>query len=325
MDFSSTALRVLRQVAESGSFTAAASRLGYTQSAISRQAAALERSAGTVLFERRSDGVRLTPAGLTLLRHARTILDSVEAAELELAGSASRTEPVRLGVFPSAGAALLPELLTRLATVGPHITLTTREGTTPALMRGLRAGSIDIAVLTSRPPHRPSDGESPRLHIETVEETELRVAASVSGPFSGRTAVHVDELVDAPWIATPSSDAEPLLGVWPGLPGRPRVVHATSDWLTKLRLVAAGFGVTTVPSGMSGVLPDGVSLLRVDGAPPEVRRILVARLPGRPAPGVPAVVRAIASAARAVDGGAAHRTRPHGPAAVIPPESPPVC
>lgn len=293
MDFSSTALRVLRQVAESGSFTAAASQLGYTQSAVSRQAAALERSAGAVLFERRFDGVHLTPAGLTLLRHARTILDSVAAAEHELTGSVPQTEVVRLGIFPSAGAVILPGLLTRLATDTPSLTVTTREGTTPGLLRALRAGSIDVAVLTSRPPHRPSDGESPRLHIETVEDTELLVGASTTGLFAGRTTVSVDELVDAPWITTPSTGAEPLLGVWPGLPGRPRIVHSTRDWLTKLRLVAGGFGVTTVPARMSPVLPHGVSLLRVDGVPPEVRRILVARLPGPAAPGTTAVMRAI--------------------------------
>ncbi|WNM29657.1 LysR family transcriptional regulator [Streptomyces sp. Li-HN-5-11] len=309
MDFSSTALRVLRQVAESGSFTAAASQLGYTQSAVSRQAAALERSAGAVLFERRFDGVQLTPAGLTLLRHARTILDSVSAAEHELTGTAARTEPVRLGMVPSAGAVILPGVLTRLATAGPHITVTTREGTTPGLIRALRAGSIDIAVLTSRPPHRPSDGESPRLHIETVEDTELQVAAPTTGLFSGRTAVHVDELVDAPWIDTPSPSAEPLLGVWPGLPGRPRVVHTTSDWLTKLQLVAGGFGVTTVPSRMATVLPHGVSLLRVDGVPPEVRRILVARLPGRPAPAVSDVVRALGRSGRSDSGRGRRRVR----------------
>ncbi|MGW2424799.1 LysR family transcriptional regulator [Streptomyces sp. NPDC001709] len=295
MEFSSSALRVLRQVAESGSFTAAASQLGYTQSAVSRQAAALERSAGAVLFERRFDGVQLTPAGLTLLRHARTILDSVAAAEHELTGSATQTEPVRLGIFPSAAAVILPGLLTRLVTAGPSVTVTTREGTTPGLLRALRAGSIDVAVLTSRPPHRPSDGESPRLHIETVEDTELFVGAPTTGSFAGRTAVHVEELVDAPWIAAPSSSAEPLLGVWPGLPGRPRIVHTTRDWLTKLQLVAGGFGVTTVPSRMAPVLPHGVSLLRVDGVPPEVRRILVARLPGRPGPGISAVIRAITS------------------------------
>ena len=252
MDISSTGLRVLRQIAESGSFTAAATRLGYTQSAVSRQAAALERSAGTALFERRPDGVRLTPAGLTLLRHARTILDCLTAAERDLIGTVSRTELVRLGLFLSAGAAILPLSLRHLAATDPQITVTTREGTTPSLVRALRAGSIDLAVLTSRPPHRPLDGESPRLHVETVMDTELVVAAPSTGQFAGRTAVHVDELIDAPWIAAPASNAEPLLGVWPGLPGRPDIVHCARDWLTKLQLVAGGFGVTTVPSRLWG-------------------------------------------------------------------------
>lgn len=296
MDFSSMALRVLQQVAESGSFTAAAAQLGYTQSAVSRQAAALERTVGAVLFERHFNGVRLTPAGLSLLRHARSILDSIEAAEHELGGSAALTEPVRLGMFPSAGAIILPSVLAGLAAASPGIRVTTREGTTPRLIRALRAGSVDIAVLTSRPPHRPSDGESPRLHIETVRDTELLVGAPTIGLFSGRTSVHIDELLDAPWIATPSSSTEPLLGVWPGLPGRPRIVHSTGDWLTKLHLVAGGFGVTTIPALMATVLPPGVSLLRVDAAPTEIRRILVARLPGRPNPALSAVVRAIAAA-----------------------------
>ncbi|KOT52234.1 MULTISPECIES: LysR family transcriptional regulator [Streptomyces] len=295
MDISSTGLRVLRQIAESGSFTAAATRLGYTQSAVSRQAASLERSAGAALFERRPDGVRLTPAGLTLLRHARTILDCLTAAERDLTGTAPRTEPVRLGLFLSAGAALLPPALAHLAATDPHITVRTTEGTTPSLIRALRAGSIDLAVLTSRPPHRPLDGESPRLHVETVADTELVVAVPSTGEFAGRTAVHVDELVDAPWIATPASNAEPLLGVWPGLPGRPVIVHRARDWLTKLQLVAGGFGVTTVPSRLSPVLPPGVRLLHVEGAPPEIRRVLVARLPGRPTPAITSVTRAITS------------------------------
>lgn len=295
MDISSTGLRVLQQIAESGSFTAAAARLGYTQSAVSRQAASLERSAGTTLFDRRPDGVRLTPAGLTLLRHARTILDCLAAAESDLTGTVPRTEPVRLGLFLSAGAVILPAALTRLTATEPQITVTTTEGTTPALIRALRAGSIDLAVLSSRPPHRPLDSESPRLHVETALDTELVLATPSTGKFAGRTTVHVDELVDAAWIATPSSNTEPLLGVWPGLPGRPRIVHRARDWLTKLHLVAAGFGVTTVPSRLSPVLPPGVSLVHVEGAPPEIRRVLVARLPGRPTTAITAVTRAITS------------------------------
>ncbi|MEV0264725.1 LysR family transcriptional regulator [Streptomyces sp. NPDC050617] len=293
MDLSSTDLRVLRQIAESGSFTAAAGRLGYTQSAISRQAASLERNVGAALFERRSDGVRLTPAGLTLLRHARTILDSLAAAERDLTGALPQTELVRLGVLLSAGAAILPAALTRLAATDPQVTVVTSEGTTPSLTRALRAGTIDLALLTSRPPHRPPDGESPRLHTETIEDGDLAVAASTTGTFAGRASVHIDELVDAAWIATPSPASEPLLGVWPGLPGRPRIAHTARDWLTKLHLVAGGFGVTTVPSRLSAVLPPGVTLLRVEGAPREVRRLLVARLAGRPSAGVSAVARAL--------------------------------
>ncbi|MHC3474777.1 LysR family transcriptional regulator [Streptomyces sp. 7R007] len=297
MDISSTGLRVLRQIAESGSFTAAAARLGYTQSAVSRQAAALEHSAGTTLFERRSDGVRLTPAGLTLLRHAHTILASLAAAERELTGTVPRTEPVRLGAVLSAGSAILPAALAHLAQANPQITVTTREGTTPALIRALRAGSLDLAVLTSRPPHRPFDSESPRLHLETVADTELVVAVASTGDFAGRSTVHVDELLDAAWIASPSSTSEPLLGVWPGLPGRPRVIHSARDWLTKLRLVAGGFGVTTVPSAFSPMPLPGVSVVHVDGTPPEMRRVHVARLPGTPTPAITAVTQAITSAA----------------------------
>jgi DNA-binding transcriptional LysR family regulator len=296
MDVSSASLRVLRQIAESGSFTAAAAQLGYTQSAVSRQAAALERSTGAVLFERRPDGVRLTPAGLTMLRHARTILDAVTAADQELTGQAPRTETVRLGVFMSAGATLLPAAFKRLATANPHVSVTTREGTSPGLVRALRAGSIDLALLSSRPPYRPPDAESPQLQLETLGDVRLLVAAPAAGVFAGRSEVGVDELVDADWIATPSSSAEPLFGVWPGLPGRPRVVHSARDWLTKLHLVAAGLGVTTVPPYLARVMPPGVTLLRVDGAPPEIRRLLVAWVPGPPSPAVRSVTLAIASA-----------------------------
>lgn len=73
-------------------------------------------------------------------------------------------------------------------------------------------------------------------------------------------------------------------------------MHSARDWLTKLHLVAAGHGVTTVPPFLAPVLPPGVMLLRVDGTPPEVRRLNVARLPGRPPAAVTAVTRAIALA-----------------------------
>lgn len=290
MDLSLTGLRVLREVAEQGTFTAAATELGYTQSAVSRQVASLEREAGVALFERRPDGVRLTRPGLALLRRARVVLDELAAAGRELSGGAREAEHVRLGVYVSAGAALLPELLPTLRRSRPDLRVTTREGTSPALVRAVRAGTLDLAVVTSRPPHRAPDAELPRLAVETLAETTLLVAVPAAGEFAGRDSVTADELADVDWIASPSTGSEPLLGVWPGLAGRPRVAHHARDWLTKLRLVAAGCGVTTVPSNLVPSMPAGVHLLSVEGGRAEVRRIAVIRLPGPPSAPISAVL-----------------------------------
>src|SRR5919197_325370 len=77
-------LKVLREVARCGSFSAAADALSFTQPAISRQIAALEAEAGTQLVDRRARGVRLTLAGELLLGHADVILDPLAVAETQL-------------------------------------------------------------------------------------------------------------------------------------------------------------------------------------------------------------------------------------------------
>src|SRR5436305_1513155 len=148
-DASLTALRVFRAVAERGTFSAAAAALGYTQSAVSRQIASLERAAGAPLLQRRHDGVRLTSAGQLVLRRATAVLDQVEATARELAGLPDEPSAVRLGWFASAGSWLVPRALAALRRSHPAITVTTREGSTPALVRALRAGTIDLALLAS--------------------------------------------------------------------------------------------------------------------------------------------------------------------------------
>ena len=79
-EISPTGLRVLREVAQAGSFSAAAQSLGYTQSAVSRQMAALEAVVGRPLFERGRRGVALTAAGARLLPCAIRVLDELDAA-----------------------------------------------------------------------------------------------------------------------------------------------------------------------------------------------------------------------------------------------------
>lgn len=77
-------LRTLRAVIETGSFTGASERLGFTQSAVSKQVAALESAAGVQLFRRGSRGVEPTAAGLRLAGRAAAVIDQLDAARREL-------------------------------------------------------------------------------------------------------------------------------------------------------------------------------------------------------------------------------------------------
>jgi DNA-binding transcriptional LysR family regulator len=298
-DVSLVGLRVVREIADRGTFTAAAASLGYTQSAVSRQVAAVERVAGGPVFERRREGVRPTAAGRVILRHAVTVLEAVDAANRELSGLPAQTGTVRLGTFPSAGAVLLPRALLLLRRKHPGIMVVTRDGGTPALARALRAGSLDLAVLASAPPFRAPDAEEPALTVETLAERNLCVAVASTHPLAQQDSVDVSDLRGQSWIASRISGDELGLGAWPGLPGQPDIVHSARDWLTKLQLVAAGCGLTTVPPVLAPAAPPGVRVLPVRGGPEERRRVIVAHLPGRLTEPAIRVVEALRAAADA--------------------------
>jgi DNA-binding transcriptional LysR family regulator len=294
-DASLTALRVFREVAERGTLTAAATTLGYTQSAVSRQIASLERAAGTSLLERRHDGVRLTPAGRIVVRRAASVIDQVEAAARELAGLPEERGTVRLGWFATAGASLVPRALATLRLTHPAITVSTREGSTPALVRALRAGTLDLALLGSAPPFRSPDTETPALELCTLTERSLRIAVPATHSLARAEFIDVADLRGQQWIAGPGD--ERVMGVWPGLDERPQIAHTARDWLAKLHLVAAGCGITTVSAALASAIPPGVRILPVRGGPAEQRRILLARAPW-PLP-LPEPVTRLAAALRA--------------------------
>ena len=294
-DFSPTGLRVLREVAQRGSFSAAAHSLGYTQSAVSRQVAALETVAGRRLFDRGRNGVVLTPAGTRLLTRAIRILDELDAALQESAGDEVALGPVRLGAFATAAAGLVPRAL---AALPPELKVTLREGTTPALTRALRAGTLDLAILASMPPFRPPDVESPALELTTLSERELLVAVAAGHPLAGAGAIEVEQLAGEVWVARRSDAGDSLLGVWPGLAERPDVRYLVRDWLAKLQIVAAGLAITTLAPVAVDVLPEGVEVVAVRGEPPQTRRLILARRPGPLAGSAVRVADAVLAAAR---------------------------
>jgi DNA-binding transcriptional LysR family regulator len=276
-DISPTGLRVLREVAQAGSFSAAAHSLGYTQSAVSRQVAALEAVCGRRLFDRSRNGVTLTAQGTRLLARAVRILNELDDALREVHGDEIARGPVRLGAFATAAAGLVPKAL---ASLPRELKVSLREGTTPALTRALRAGTLDLAILAQTPPFRPPDTESPALELTTLSERELLIGVSTGHPFASAGAVDVQQLNGQVWAASRSDAGDSLLGVWPGLTERPDIRYIARDWLAKLHIVAAGLAITTLAPVMLDVLPDGVKVVAVRGEPRETRRVVVAHLPG---------------------------------------------
>src|SRR5882757_9957805 len=223
-DLTLLGMRVVSEVAAHGSFTAAADALGYTQSAVSRQVAAMEQAAGSPLFERLARGVRPTNAGLVLLRHAGPVLERVDAASLELGGLRDRLEGrLALGAFPSALGALVPRALARLRRRYPAIVVILREGTTPAQLRRLRAGRLELAVIALDT----EAGTEARIALDDLRtdillEGRLLVAVPSTHHLAQRGTIDVTELEDGPWIVGDSGGwdsggwdsggGDPLLG-----------------------------------------------------------------------------------------------------------------
>ncbi|MFJ8962007.1 LysR family transcriptional regulator [Lentzea sp. NPDC102401] len=265
------ALRVFQEVAERGSLSAAAAALGYTQSAVTRQVAALERVVRAPLLDRQRDGMQLTDTGHVLLRHAGLVLAQLDAAGRELSGLPATAGTVRLGWFTSAGGTLVPSALASLRRSHPALTVTTRDGTTASLVRALRARTVDVAVLASEPPYPPLDDETPALRTKVLDERELLLAVPSTHPLAHKDFIDVADLRGWAWIAGP-----PGFGVWPGLDERVTVAHVARDWLAKLQLVASGAGITTLPEPLATLVPHGVQVVRVRSL--ERQRIVVAWL-----------------------------------------------
>ena len=299
-DYSFGDLRLLRVVAARGSFSAAATELGYTQSAVSKRVAALERTTGHTLVSRERKGVRLTRAGEVLLSHASVALGAMEDAERELDGAnAARVRPVRLGAFASAAAGVVPATLSRLARDRPEIVVALREGTSAVLRRALRAGSLDIALLAGVPPHAPPDDRDPALEVEILAEGPLLIAVGANHRLAGRARVHAAELTGERWVVARAEGSEQLLGVWPGSAGPPNAPYVVRDWLTKLRLVASGVAITTIPDVLLPALPSDVHDISVDSDDAQRRRLLLVRAPGASRPETDDVADALRAAAMA--------------------------
>jgi DNA-binding transcriptional LysR family regulator len=260
-EFTVTGLRVVHQVAATGSFTRAAELLGYTQSAVSRQVAAMEAAAGAPIFDRGRRGVALTPAGQVLVRRATEILADIAATEHELAGLRDRLAGrLTIGAYPTAAMALVPRAMAQVASGHPGLALVLEEASTPVLLQRLRTGRLEVAVIGVG--HGLPDYDLGELRQTTLLDGDLLVVVPDTHRFAGRDTVTVPDLAREHWIAGDGAAGEPQFGAWPTL-SDPHIGHTARSWSTRLGLVAAGLGITVIPDLALPVLPKGVQAVAV--------------------------------------------------------------
>lgn len=291
-------LRVLREVARRGSISAAADALDYTQPAVSRQLAMLERQAAQPLVERTPRGARLTAAGEALLRHAEDILARVDAAHAEMEAIATlRGGRVRISAFPSTVASFVPSGLRAFGDRHPDVQVKFELVEPGPAVELLRQGTLDVAVTSlSLAP-----GPPPGFRAHPLVDDPFLIALPPDHPLADLDEVPVAALAGEPLIiGSPQTcpDCEVMLMACEVRGFTPNRAYVVDDYGAALGLVAAGLAAAMIPElALSGKRAD-VVVRPLDARP--VRRIVAMTLDTQSGSAVnDAMVTALADAASA--------------------------
>lgn len=280
-------LRVLREVAERGSFSAAAEALDYTQSAVSKQIAALERDAGIALVERAIRPVRLTDAGRALLVHAEAAFSHLAAADNELAAIAGlRGGTLRLGTFASAGATVVVPALSAFHARYPDIRLSLIEAEPRESIARVRAGELDLAVIYDYPALPSSLDE--HLAATPLLDDSFELVIPSDHPLAHKRRLTLQALASERWLfprvtGGVSSTYDRLMrGACAAAGFEPQILFDINDCQTAQGFVAAGMGIAVLPHLALYPLHRGVNVRKIRDAP--TRRVLAITLRGSSPP-----------------------------------------
>jgi molybdate transport repressor ModE-like protein len=253
-------LAALEAIAQEGSFNRAARRLGYTQSAISQQIAALERAIGQRLVIRPggSSPVGLTAAGELLLRHAETIAARLAAAAADLSAlERGDLGMIRIGAVQTLGGTLVPSTLHALSLRRPELAVELTELTDDReLLLALEQAELDIVI--THVPLPPGPFEAVRLYADdyvllahhSVAKTVREAAGSAEG-LAGLRLIALNS----------PRTYEPFLAHLESLGATVAFSYRAGTIRTLEGLVLAGLGVAIVPRAATDLLTTGVTVV----------------------------------------------------------------
>jgi DNA-binding transcriptional LysR family regulator len=279
-------LRVLDAVARTGSVTAAARTLDYSQPSVSHHLARLEAETGAQLLQRAGRGIRLTQAGRLLADRAAEILGRIDAADAELSAHVGLTAGrVRLAGFASAIGSLVPLAATTLAREHPGLEIGSVDTHPPEALELLRTGRVEAAIIFR---YDEGEEEPPGIRLHHLLDDPMYL-------LSHRRARGLASQRDATWIAGCERCRGHLLALCHAAGFEPRIGYESDDMVLIQTLVAAGLCAAVLPGlALRAHHADGVVATQLPGLP---RRVYAATY-GEP-PDPPAVVALLAALAHA--------------------------
>lgn len=257
-------LRYFVAVAEELNFCRASERLRIAQPPLSLQIRHLEEELGAPLFNRVKRRLVLTPAGLALLEDARRMLEDAERAKRRVRevarGQAGR---LAIGYVGTAMYDLLPDAVRLFRERHARVELSLEDMSTAAQVQALRRGQIQLGLL--RPPINDD-----ALETEDLVQESLMVALPEKHPLCRKSHVRLADLAQESFVLC-SADFEPslhrcYLELLKRAGFEPRIVQEVTHLQTQLGLVAAGIGVSLVPSAVTYLPRPGV-VYRVASCP----------------------------------------------------------
>jgi DNA-binding transcriptional LysR family regulator len=255
-------LRAFALVLDLGSISAAASVLGYTQSAVSQQLAALEREVGTLLVDRSQRPLGATRAGATLRPHVERVLAALGAAEAVLGDLRGGTPRLRLAAFPSALSSFVPAAVRDLRRAHPQLAVQVLQLETYEAIERLRGGDADLAVVH----HMPGVAvpETGGLRRRRLLVDHLYVVLPQGHRLARRDAVSVTDLDAEPLILprrdTPAGRFRSLVEHLCAQAGfAPRVTYELDDLPAAQAFVAAGIAIVPMHGLTLATLPPGAT------------------------------------------------------------------
>jgi DNA-binding transcriptional LysR family regulator len=196
-----------------------------------------------------------------IVRRAAEILADVAATELEVAGLRDRLAGrLTIGAYPTAAMALVPRAMAQVTSGHPGLAVILEEASTPALLRRLRGGRLDVAVIGVG--HGLPDYDLSELRQTTLLQGNLLVVVPEAHRFAIQASITVPDLAQERWIVGGGAPGEPQFGAWPTL-SDPSIAHTARDWPARLGLVAAGLGITVIPEIALPAMPAGVRAVPV--------------------------------------------------------------